>query len=154
MEENYRSYMDSPVGLLEIVTTNDCLHRINFVNEKQLDENLGGYIPEVVNQLNEYFDGSRKQFKLNTFFSGTTFQKQVWNQLLNIPYGETVSYKYIAEKIDNPKAVRAVGGANGSNPIAIVAPCHRVIGNNGTLTGFGGGLNNKQWLINHEQKNK
>ena len=152
MGNEYVYYMDSPVGFLKIVTSEDCLFVCDFRSEKGDDENYGGYVPTVVQQLQEYFDGKRKKFDLNLFFNGTGFQKEVWNQLLDIPYGETVSYKYIAEKINNPKAVRAVGGANGNNSIVIIAPCHRVIGSDGTLTGFGGGLDNKKWLLDHEKK--
>lgn len=101
-------------------------------------------------QLSEYFTGTRQQFDLPLDFEGTSFQKQVWQALLAIPYGETRSYKQIAEQLGNPKAVRAVGAANGKNPISIIAPCHRVIGSSGKLVGFAGGLDNKKVLLNLE----
>ncbi|MBK7869142.1 MAG: methylated-DNA--[protein]-cysteine S-methyltransferase [Ignavibacteriales bacterium] len=109
-------------------------------------------IKELKKQLDGYFSGKRKDFDLPIQMSGTEFQKSVWNQLLTIPLGETRSYKQQAEIIGNPKAVRAVANANGDNLISIVIPCHRVIGANGSLTGYGGGLDNKQWLLNHENK--
>jgi methylated-DNA-[protein]-cysteine S-methyltransferase len=102
-------------------------------------------------QLSEYFAGTRQQFDLPLDFEGTSFQKQVWQALLAIPYGETRSYKQIAEQLGNPKAVRAVGAANGKNPISIIAPCHRVIGSSGKLVGFAGGLANKDILLKIEQ---
>ena len=98
-------------------------------------------------QLKEYFAGTRHQFELELDFTGTEFQKQVWQALLTIPFGETRSYSQIAQQIGNPKAVRAVGAANGRNPISIIAPCHRVIGASGGLTGFAGGLEAKQYLL-------
>lgn len=103
--------------------------------------------PDAVSQLTEYFDGRLKQFDLNLQPKGTEFQQQVWQALLTIPYGTTVSYGDIAEQINNPKAFRAVGLANRSNPIPIIIPCHRVIGKNGKLTGFAGGLDIKQTLL-------
>lgn len=104
-------------------------------------------------QIDEYFEGRRKTFDLDLAPKGTAFQQSVWGALLEIPYGETRSYLDIAQRIGNPKAVRAVGGANGNNPIALVVPCHRVIGSNGALTGFGGGLDTKRHLLQHELNN-
>ena len=105
-------------------------------------------------QLKEYFDGNRTKFDLNILLDGTQFQKQVWEQLQTIPHATTVSYKDIAKSISNEKAVRAVGSANGKNPIAIAVPCHRVIGSDGSLSGYAYGVWRKQWLINHEKKKK
>lgn len=102
---------------------------------------------ETKRQLHEYFAGSRHRFELELDFTGTDFQKSVWQALLTIPFGETRSYSQIAQQIGNPKAVRAVGAANGRNPISIIAPCHRVIGASGGLTGFAGGLEAKQYLL-------
>jgi AraC family transcriptional regulator of adaptative response/methylated-DNA-[protein]-cysteine methyltransferase len=110
-------------------------------------------IKELKKQLNAYFEGNRKQFDVPLRIFGTEFQKKAWNALLKIPYGKTRSYKMQAEIIGHPKAVRAVGTANGCNRIAIVIPCHRVIGENGKLTGYGGGLWRKQWLLDHEMNN-
>jgi methylated-DNA-[protein]-cysteine S-methyltransferase len=104
--------------------------------------------------LHEYFAGTRNHFELELDFAGTVFQKQVWQALLTIPFGETRSYSQIARQIGNPTAVRAVGAANGRNPISIIAPCHRVIGASGTLTGFAGGLEAKQYLLTLENRNQ
>lgn len=104
-------------------------------------------------QLAEYFEGKRTEFDLDYKFSGTEFQREVWNQLSKIPYGETISYLELAQRIGRPKAVRAVGQANGRNPISIMVPCHRVVGMNGTLTGYGGGLSRKEFLLRHELRN-
>jgi methylated-DNA-[protein]-cysteine S-methyltransferase len=108
------------------------------------------YLFEVFIQLNEYFSGSRKKFDLPLDIDGTEFQKKVWNELKKIPYGKTKSYKYIAEKLGDVKAIRAVGKANGQNPVPILIPCHRVIGSNGKLTGYAGGLDIKEKLLEIE----
>lgn len=110
------------------------------------------YLAQAVTQLSEYFAGSRTQFSLVLAAEGTKFQQQVWQALQHIPYANSCSYAVIADFIQNPKAVRAVGAANGRNPLAIVVPCHRVIGNNGSLTGYAGGLARKVWLLQHEQR--
>jgi methylated-DNA-[protein]-cysteine S-methyltransferase len=107
-------------------------------------------LPEAARQLREYFAGERREFGLPLRFSGTDFQNRVWRQLTTIPFGETWSYGQLAKRLDNPNACRAVGLANGKNPIAIIVPCHRVIGADGSLTGFGGGIERKEWLLAHE----
>lgn len=104
----------------------------------------------VVRQINEYFAGKRRTFELELAPRGTPFQLAVWNALLAIPYGDTISYAELARRIGKPAAVRAVGAANGANPIPVIIPCHRVIGSNGSLTGYGGGIERKQWLLAHE----
>lgn len=109
---------------------------------------------ETIKQLTEYFEGTRKNFNIPLSLEGTEFRKKVWAQLINIPFGETQSYLDISVKINNPKASRAVGTANGANPIAIIIPCHRVIAQSGALTGYAGGIEAKQWLLNHEQTHK
>lgn len=101
----------------------------------------------VAKQLSEYFAGKRTVFELDLALRGTTFQLDVWNALRDIPYGDTISYAELARRIGKPNAVRAVGAANGANPIPVIIPCHRVIGSNGTLTGYGGGIERKQWLL-------
>lgn len=106
---------------------------------------------ETVRQLREYFDGSRTRFDLPLAPEGTPFQKAVWEELARIPFGQRVSYGELARRIGRPRAIRAVGAANGANPIAIVIPCHRVIGSDGSLTGYGGGLPIKRWLLDHER---
>ncbi len=114
------------------------------------DEN--SVILQCITQLDEYFAGVRTEFNLPLYLSGTDFQKKAWRALQDIPYNTAVSYKYIAQKIDNEKAVRAVGNANNKNPVPIIIPCHRVIGSDGSLTGYGGGLWRKKWLLEHEAK--
>ena len=151
-------YMDSPVGALKLVAHDHALVAVMWDNEDHKRVRLAELIEDhqhpmllrVKKQLEQYFAGQRQQFDLPLDFQGTDFQQQVWQTLLTIPYGETRSYKDIALQIGNEKAVRAVGAANGRNPISIIAPCHRVIGANGQLVGYGGGLDMKQWLLEHE----
>lgn len=113
----------------------------------------GGPLPQTVRQLEEYFAGRRRDFDLPLCLDGTPFQRRVWKVLTGIPYGETMSYGQLAKRIDSPNASRAVGLANGRNPISILVPCHRVIGANGSLTGYGGGVERKRWLLAHEGLN-
>ena len=110
------------------------------------------HLAKTVRQLEEYFDGHRREFDLQLDVEGTDFQKRVWNELAKIPYGKTVSYLDIAKRLKNEKAVRAVGTANGRNPLSIIVPCHRVVGSNGTLTGYAGGLAAKSVLLNLERE--
>ncbi len=152
MTELYRGYLKTEIGWVEVKGTGDAITCINFVDEVTPDTN--GDSPAVqagVQQLAEYFRGERTTFDLPLEFHGTEFQTKVWQALLDVPFGKTASYGDIARAIGNPKAVRAVGGANAKNPISIVAPCHRIIGSNGTLTGYGGGLWRKEWLLAREQ---
>ena len=147
--------MPSPVGELTLVARDGKLSAILWEVERANRVRLGELIEaddspvllETERQLQEYFAGKRNQFELELDFTGTDFQKQVWQALLTIPFGETRSYSQIAQQIGNPKAVRAVGAANGRNPISIIAPGHRVIGASGGLTGFAGGLAAKQYLL-------
>ncbi len=152
----------SPVGELKLVAKGHRLTAILWENDKpnrvklgdMIEDNAEPVLVETERQLNEYFSGKRNQFELELDFAGTPFQKQVWNALLTIPFGETRSYGQIALQLGNPKAVRAVGAANGKNPISIVAPCHRVIGASGSLTGFAGGIETKAQLLELESRNK
>ena len=152
--------MPSPVGELTLVARNGKLSAILWEVERANRVRLGELVEasnnpvllETERQLTEYFAGSRNQFELELDFTGTHFQKQVWQALLIIPFGETRSYSQIAQQIGNPKAVRAVGAANGRNPISIIAPCHRVVGASGGLTGFAGGLEAKQYLLTLEDR--
>ncbi|ANF81148.1 glycosyltransferase [Acinetobacter sp. NCu2D-2] len=151
--------IDSPVGQLQLVADQQALiavlwecEKLNRVRLGQLAENKNNIILQnTALQLQEYFNGQRQIFDIPLKFMGTPFQKLVWTALLDIPYGETRTYKDIAIKIGNINAVRAVGAANGRNPISIIAPCHRVIGQNGKLVGFAGGLSNKEILLKIEQ---
>ena len=152
-------YMDSPVGALKLVAHDQALVAVMWDNEDHKRVRLAELIKniqhpmllKVKQQLEQYFAVQRQQFDLPLDFQGTDFQQQVWQALLTIPYGETRSYKDIALQIGNEKAVRAVGAANGRNPISIIAPCHRVIGSGGALVGFAGGLDKKQILLSLEQ---
>ncbi|CEP46432.1 methylated-DNA--[protein]-cysteine S-methyltransferase [Paraclostridium sordellii] len=152
MIQKYYYYYDSPIGILEIGTTEDELISILYVDEKRENTEQPKILKETIKQIQEYFNGTRKEFDIKFKLKGTEFQEKVWNALTDIPYGDTVSYKYIATKIGNEKAVRAVGNTNGRNIINIVVPCHRVIGANKSLIGYGGGLDKKSWLLKHEEK--
>lgn len=148
----------SPLGDLKVVGSEKGLVAVLWPNEDPQRVQLGAMVEsvndpvlvKVEKQLQEYFSGVRKVFDVPLDFRGTDFQKQVWGALLTIPFGETRSYREIAEQLGNPKAVRAVGAANGKNPVSILAPCHRVVGADGTLTGFAGGLEAKAYLLDLE----
>ena len=152
--------VSTPIGILKMVASenglaavlwqNDNPQRVRVVEGSECD--IHPTLLEAERQLIEYFDCKRESFSLPLDFVGTEFQKRVWNALLSIPYGETRSYGDIARQIGNPKAVRAVGAANGRNPISIIAPCHRVIGTSGSLTGFAGGLKTKAQLLSLEKR--
>ena len=155
--------MDSPVGQLTLITSQQGLHAILWENDRSERDKVSNLfcqcsyekiIIETKKQLHEYFTGKRKKFDLPLFINGTDFQRQCWQQLLNIPYGITVSYGEQAEKVGNKNKARAVGMANGLNPISIVIPCHRVIGSSGRLVGFGGGLDKKEYLLKLEQSGR
>lgn len=150
----YIGYYKSPIGILKIICNEESLISLSFEEVEEDSENKNEVIEKVIYQLKEYFEGNRKEFELKLELQGTEFQNKVWQELLNIPYGEVVSYKDIASSIGNEKASRAVGGANNKNKIAIIIPCHRVIGANKSLTGYAGGLNKKKWLIEHEKAYK
>jgi methylated-DNA-[protein]-cysteine S-methyltransferase len=151
-------FVSSPVGLLKLVANDLALVAILWENDDPKRVRLGSLVEDVDHpilclaeqQLGEYFAGARKSFDLPLDFAGTPFQKKVWSELLNIPFGQTRTYGQIANAIGKPRAFRAVGAANGKNPISIVAPCHRVIGKDGSLTGFAGGLEAKECLLEIE----
>lgn len=154
----YTQIDDSPVGPLLLAGNRDGLHVLSFgvgSRPRAIDSSwvldTKGELKGVRKELDEYFAGRLRKFSTPLAFEGTHFQNQVWKQLCRIPYGETISYLDLAKRIDNPKAVRAVGMANGANPIAIIVPCHRVIGSNGSLTGFGGGIPTKRALLELER---
>lgn len=152
--------MKSPVGELKLVASDKGLAAILWKNDKPNRTNIRNYdkdesnpiLMKVEKELNEYFAGKRKKFTVKMDFVGTDFQKKVWSALLEIPFGETRSYADIAKQVGSPKAVRAVGAANGRNPISIIAACHRVIGSSGKLTGYAGGMKNKEYLLALESK--
>ena len=153
MITKYKTYYRSEIGLIEILGTENAILSVGFVDDKSLDNfEIHPCLEECVEQIDEYFRGERKEFSMNLQLQGTDFQKKVWSQLMKISFGETLSYKDIAASIGNKKAVRAVGNANGKNKIAIIIPCHRVIGSNGRLVGYASGVWRKKWLLLHERK--
>jgi methylated-DNA-[protein]-cysteine S-methyltransferase len=164
----------SPLGFTKIVGDQDGIYSVivlnsielsegkpkelSFPRKRESKEKITDIIPieleDCVIQLNEYFEGSRKHFDLKLNAQGTDFQKKVWKQLEQIPYGKTISYLELSKKLGDIKAIRAVANANGKNPLWIIVPCHRVIGSDGSLTGYAGGLQRKQWLLEHESPYK
>lgn len=147
----FNDYLETPLGDMEVRANNHAIKSIYFV-EKQTGKNPNNVTAMGVEQLNEYFSGQRYNFDLPLAPDGTAFQQQVWQALTTIEYARTCSYSDIAEVIHNPKAVRAVGAANGRNPLTIVVPCHRIIGRDGSLTGYAFGLARKAWLLKHESE--
>lgn len=145
-----RAYHSSPVGTLLIESSGESIVTVNFLKDSKQPETMTAAIEKCIAQLDEYFFTGRKFFTLDLAPEGTAFQKQIWNELLAIPFGKTISYEALAIRIGNIKSIRAVGLANGQNPIAIIIPCHRVIGKGGELVGYGGGLEYKEWLLHHE----
>lgn len=145
----------SPIGYISINGDKNGITHIKMLNsEAILSETIPDTLNDCVHQLNAYFEGSLNQFNLKLNPQGTPFQQNVWQYLLDIPYGKTLSYLELSKQLGDVKAIRAVAASNGKNPIAIVIPCHRVIGSDGSLTGYAGGLYRKQWLLNHESPNK
>ena len=148
-------FIDTPLGNAKIVGDSNGITSISILDSK---EEISSMIPEAllecVTQLKAYFKNERKTFDLKLNPEGTTFQKKVWNQLVTIPYGKTISYLELSKQLGDVKAIRAAASANGKNPLWIVVPCHRVIGSDGGLTGYAGGLYRKQWLLNHESEYK
>lgn len=150
MGETATAYCGSPVGTIQVSGNSTGITAILFVEEPQLPTGELAYVDTCIRQLEEYFQGARRTFSIPVSPQGTAFQQRVWSALQTIPYGETTSYGALAAMLGDTKAVRAVGAANGRNTINIVIPCHRVIGANGTLVGYGGSLWRKQWLLEHE----
>jgi methylated-DNA-[protein]-cysteine S-methyltransferase len=154
----FTTTLDSPVGRLHLAASDTALLAVVWRRESTpqlpfesgIDDPAHPVLSLTARQLDEYFTGRRRAIEIPLDFRGTDFQRQVWTTLLGIPFGETRSYLDVARALGNPAAVRAVGAANGRNPISIIAPCHRVIGTSGDLTGFGGGLAAKAWLLAHE----
>jgi len=151
MENIFKTSVETPIGYLEITTNRDYLLSIEFSGTfNQPSHYLPDILKESVTQIDEYFKGLRKEFNLNLQPDGTDFQIKVWEQVKKVPFGKTVSYLEIARQTGSKNNTRAVGLANGKNPIPIIIPCHRVIGVNGKLTGYAGGLEKKRWLLQHE----
>ena len=145
------AFIKTPLGIARLEGDEAGLASITVLDEQEVPTAV---LPEVLEdtayQLREYFDGKRKVFDLELNPQGTDFQKRVWDALLQIPYGKTISYLELSKKLGDIKAIRAVAAANGKNPLWIVVPCHRVIGTDGSLTGYAGGLHRKKWLLAHE----
>lgn len=170
-------YINSPLGITKIMgdeegvasvsvlnyntfeeASEDEPENLSFQRKRESNEKVSDLIPEVLEdcvlQLNEYFQGTREQFSLKLNPQGTVFQERVWDALLSIPYGKTTSYLELSKQLGDVKAIRAVASANGKNPLWIIVPCHRVIGSDGRLTGYAGGLHRKKWLLEHESPYK
>ena len=156
MPEVYTTYYHSPVGMLKIAGTKDYISEVSFHDKTTKatgkKKNLPPLLIHCVEQLIQYFNGERRRFELPIHQPGTAFQQGVWNELMTIPFGKSISYMELAVKTGDSKATRAVANANGKNNVAIIVPCHRVIGSNRELVGYGGGLWRKKWLLEHEAK--
>lgn len=149
--QTFRACYRSEIGSLEVVGNQKGILTITFVEDDfEADRNLPAGMTECLRQLGEYFKGKRQKFSVPLLVEGTDFQKAVWRQLQKIPFGQTASYGDVARAVGSPKAFRAVGNANNKNPIPLIIPCHRVIGSDGKLVGFGGGIWRKEWLLDHE----
>ncbi len=147
--------INSPLGFTKILGDENGIASITVLNSETNATDIVPHILEdCVQQLNEYFQGERQQFNFNINPKGTEFQKRVWQKLLSIPFGTTTTYLDLSKQLGDVKAIRAVANANGKNPLWIVVPCHRVIGSDGSLTGYAGGLQRKQWLLEHESPYK
>lgn len=149
MEEHFIQYYPSPIGVIEIIADAKSIHSIHFVNEKK-EDNYNSVTLQAYRQLQEYLEGDRRDFDLPIEPKGTEFQQKVWNELKNIPFGKVISYLELAKRLGDEKVIRAAAAANGKNPIGIVIPCHRVVGANGDLVGYAGGLDKKKLLLQHE----
>jgi methylated-DNA-[protein]-cysteine S-methyltransferase len=143
-------YIKTPLGIATITGDENGITIISVADEGKISKTIPAILQEAVLQLNEYFEGKRTDFNFKLNPKGTEFQQQVWSGLLEIPFGKTGSYMDLSKRLGNVKAIRAVAAANGKNPLWIVVPCHRVIGTDGSLTGYAGGLWRKRWLLEHE----
>lgn len=156
MNELYYTYYESPIGLLKIGATESYITELTFIDNKDQivhgEPGISEIIHQCTEQLIEFFQGRRKDFNIPVSQDGTTFQQRVWSELLEIPFGKTISYLDLAKRLGDPKVIRAAASTNGKNKIAIIVPCHRVIGSDKTLVGYSGGLWRKKWLLQHEFK--
>jgi methylated-DNA-[protein]-cysteine S-methyltransferase len=148
------AHLETPLGWIEVSGNSQAIIKISFVDSQPecSDEPAFDLISECINQLKLYFDGSLQAFDFKCMQAGTGFQSRVWNELLKIPFGKTISYMTLAKSLGDPKVIRAAAAANGKNNLAIVVPCHRVIGTSGELVGYAGGVWRKKWLLAHENK--
>jgi len=145
-----RAFLKSPIGYIEVTASEKGLRSLTFLNFRVRVQKTPHRLVETVHQVNAYFCGKLKKFELPLDPEGSDFQVKVWNEVANIPFGKTMTYQELALKVGDPKAFRAVGGANGKNPLSVIIPCHRVIGANNRLTGYAFGLWRKKWLLEHE----
>jgi len=145
-----QAHLKTPLGITEIIGDENGISRISISDHGNQSAEIPEALQEAASQLKEYFVGERNQFTFKLNPEGTEFQKKVWQGLLEIPFGKTMSYQELSIKLGDIKAIRAVASANGKNPLWIVVPCHRVIGSDGSLTGYAGGLWRKKWLLDHE----
>ncbi|MEI7498870.1 MAG: methylated-DNA--[protein]-cysteine S-methyltransferase [Bacteroidota bacterium] len=150
MNPMHRAFLKTPIGYLEVTGSENGIRSLYFLNFKVKPQHIPSCLKPCIVQLYEYFHGSRQSFEIKLDLVGSPFQLKVWKELLNIPYGSTISYLELARKTGDIKALRAVGGANSHNPVSIIVPCHRVISANGKLVGYRGGLKRKKWLLEHE----
>ncbi|MBI4931244.1 MAG: methylated-DNA--[protein]-cysteine S-methyltransferase [Bacteroidetes bacterium] len=146
----YKTYYESPVGLLEIIANDKGVIAVPFIKKRSGRAKNNEHTSACARQIHEYFIKERKTFSVSLDMHGTDFQKRVWKELLNIPFGKTISYLQLAIRLGDKKCIRAAGTANGRNPFSIIVPCHRVIGSNGDLIGYEGGLDKKKWLLEFE----
>jgi methylated-DNA-[protein]-cysteine S-methyltransferase len=147
-------FIQSPLGITKIVGDENGVSIISILEQGEPSKKIPKQLKVAVTQLNEYFEGQRQNFDFTMNPKGTDFQQKVWQELRNIPFGKTVSYLDLSKKLGDVKAIRAVASANGKNPLWIVVPCHRVIGTDGSLTGYAGGLWRKKWLLEHESSSQ
>ncbi len=151
MESKQTTYYKTPIGIAKIEGDENGIQAITVLDDEIVFvEEIPNYLKDCVQQLDEYFKGTRSTFNLKLNPKGTPFQQKVWNELLNVSYGKTRTYLEQSKKLGDIKAIRAVASANGKNPLWIVIPCHRIIGSNGSLTGYAGGIWRKKWLLEHE----
>ncbi len=143
-------YIKTPLGIAKIIGDENGISVISVLSESEISAKIPENLQEAVFQIHDYFDGKRTDFNLKINPKGTDFQQKVWQELSHIPFGKTISYLDLAKKLGDPKVIRAAASANGKNPLWIVVPCHRVIGTDGSLTGYAGGLWRKKWLLEHE----
>ncbi len=153
-EQQFINYYKSPIGLIQITVTEHSVSKVSFIDDEVMvvAKNESPLLLLCIEQLIQYFNGERLVFNLPVHQKGTEFQMKVWNELININFGKTISYLALARKLGDPKCIRAAASTNGKNNIAIIVPCHRVIGTNQSLVGYSGGLWRKKWLLEHENK--
>jgi len=155
LEFSQTTYYKTPIGTAKIVGNENGINSVSVIDKEiKTHEEIPKYLEDCVQQLDEYFNGERTEFQLKLNPQGTDFQKRVWNELLNVPYGKTRTYLEQTKTLGDVKAIRAVASANGKNPIWIIIPCHRIIGSDGSLTGYASGLWRKKWLLQHENPSR